>query len=70
MHLSLNLKFKFFSELYKNIKKFLKIKLKGIREHIGIKDKDKAWACKSIDTKSDGSGDNNIFFGESKKLNE
>ena len=42
----------------------LKIKLKrmGIREHMGIEDKDDAWACKCIDTKLDGSGDNNIFF--------
>ena len=34
----------------------------GIREHMGIEDKDDAQACKSIDTKLDGSGDNNIFF--------
>ena len=62
--------FKKYSELYKKhengikIKKFLKIKLKGmsIREHMGIEDKDDAWACKSIDTKLDDSGDNNIFF--------
>ena len=36
----------------------------GIREHMGIEDKDDAQACKSIDTKLDGSGDNNIFFGK------
>ena len=43
---------------------FLKIKLKrmGIGEHMGIEDKDDAWACKCIDTKLDGSGDNNIFL--------
>ena len=41
----------------------------SIREHIGIEDKDDAWACKSIDTKLDGSGDNNNFFLKSKILN-
>ena len=47
---------------------FLKIKLKrmGIREHMGIEDKDDVWAYKSIDIKLDGSGDNNIFFGKVK----
>ncbi len=34
----------------------------GIREHCGMEDKDDAQACKSIDTKLDGSGDNNIFL--------
>ena len=34
----------------------------GIREHMGIEDKDDAWAYKNIHTKLDGSGDNNIFF--------
>ena len=38
----------------------------GIREHMGIEDKDDVWAFKSIDTKLDGSGDNNIFFGKVK----
>ncbi len=34
----------------------------GIIEHMGIEDKDDLWACKSIDTKLDGSDDNNIFL--------
>ena len=38
----------------------------GIREHMGIEDKDDVWACKSINTKLDHSGDNNIFFGKVK----
>ena len=32
----------------------------GIREHMRIEDKDDVWACKSIDTKLDGSGDKKI----------
>ena len=38
----------------------------GIREHMGIEDKGDVWANKSIDTKLDGSVDNNIFFGKVK----
>ena len=34
----------------------------GIGEHMGIEDKDDVWVCKYIDTKLDGSGDNNIFL--------
>ena len=34
----------------------------GIREHMRIEDKDDVWAFKSIHTKLDDSGDNNIFF--------
>ena len=37
---------------------------------MGIEDKDGAWACESVSAKSDGSGDNYIFFKKSKKLNE
>ena len=37
---------------------------------MGIEDKDDAWASKIIHIKLNGSGDNNIFFWESKKLNE
>ena len=33
---------------------------------MGIEDKDDAWASKRIETKLDGSGDNNIFFGKLK----
>ena len=38
----------------------------GVREHMGIEDKEDVWACESIDAKLDGSGDNNIFFGKVK----
>ena len=38
----------------------------GIKELMGIEDKDDAWACKSIGAKLDGSADNNIFFGKVK----
>ena len=38
----------------------------GIREHMGIEDKDDVWAYKSIHIKLDDSGDNNIFFGKVK----
>ena len=43
---------------------FLKIKWRrmGIREHMMTEDKNDAWACKCIDTKLDGSDDNNIFL--------
>ena len=41
----------------------------GNGESMGIEDNDDAWACKSMDAKLDGSGNNNIFF-KSKKLNE
>ena len=41
----------------------------SIRKHMGIEDRDDAQSCKSIDTKLDGSGDNNNFFLKSKKLN-
>ena len=34
----------------------------GIREHMGSEDKDDIWVYKYIDTKLDGSGDNNIFL--------
>ncbi len=42
----------------------------GIKEHMGIEDKDDVCACKSIDVNLDGSANNNIFFWKSKKLNE
>ena len=34
----------------------------GNGEPMGIEDNDDAWACKSMDAKLDGSGNNNIFF--------
>ena len=49
----------------------LKILLKrlGIREHVGIEDKNDEWAY-SIDTKLDGAGNKNIIVWKIKKLNE
>ena len=41
----------------------------GNGESMGIEDKYDAVACKSIDAKLEGSGNNNIFF-KSKKLSE
>ena len=43
---------------------YLKINLKrmGNGESMGIEDNDDALACKSIDAKLEGSGNNNIFF--------
>ena len=38
----------------------------GIGQHMGIEDKDDAWACKSINTKLDSTDDNYIFFGKVK----
>ena len=57
-----------FESLIKLIRNFFKIKLKrtGIRKQMGIEVNDDAWASKSIHTKLDGSGDNNIFFGKVK----
>ena len=34
----------------------------GIRGHLGIEDKDGVQACESINAKTNGSGNNNIFF--------
>ena len=34
----------------------------GIREQMGIEDKDDAWAYKCIETKLDGSGGNGFFL--------
>ncbi len=34
----------------------------GIKEHMRFEDKNDAWTCKRIDTKLDGSGNNNFFF--------